>query len=78
LNVRSATTVAWGCVSALGRISPKTSIRGVRITVVQREARPAAQVRRRAVITADADTWAMVTPIIAVERSRSGRSNASM
>ena len=70
--------MARGWVSALGRISPNTSISGVRMTVAQSEAWPPTHGRKAAVATADETTWAMVTPIIAVDRSRSGCWNASM
>ena len=76
--MRRATPVARGCVSAFGRISPKTSMVGVRMIVAQSEAWPPTQGRRAAVATADETTWAMVTPIIAVDRSRSGCWKASM
>ncbi len=42
-KVRTATSVARGWVSAFGRISPNTSISGVRITVAHREAWPPTQ-----------------------------------
>ena len=42
-KVRRATSVARGWVSAFGRISPNTSISGVRITVAHREAWPPTQ-----------------------------------
>ena len=51
---------------------------GVRIAVAHRAAARSNQGRRSAVVSAEAETWAMVTPIIAVDRSRSGRWNASM
>ena len=76
--MRRATSVARGWVRAFGTISPNTSISGVRITVAHSEACAPTQGSRAAVATAEETTWAIVTPIIAVDRSCSGRWNASM
>src|SRR5712691_5028022 len=69
--------VAQARAAAFGMISPNTSMTGVRTRVTTTGARPPS-VGRRLHVAADAATMcATVTPIIAVESTRSGWRKAS-
>jgi hypothetical protein len=57
----------------LGITSPTTSMTGVRTSVTTSGALPPSTGRRPDVAADEATTWASVTPIIAVDRNRSGR-----
>ena len=69
--------VARSRATAFGITSPKTSMSGVRAAVTRRAAPPPTTGMSAQVATLEAVMWAMVTPIMAVDRSRSGLRNAS-
>jgi len=69
--------VARSRATAFGITSPKTSMSGVRAAVTRKAAPPPITGMSAQVATLDAVMWAMVTPIMAVERRRSGLRNAS-
>ncbi len=69
--------VARSRATAFGITSPKTSMSGVRAAVTRSAAPPPTIGMSAQVATLEAVMWAMVTPIMAVDRSRSGLRNAS-
>jgi hypothetical protein len=64
--------VAHSRATVLGMISPKTSMTGVTVAAATSHATPPSRGRSANVIAEPATMWAMVTPIMAVDRSRSG------
>ena len=65
--------VAHSRATAFGITSPATSITGVRTSVATSGAVAPSRGSRVEVVTDEAMMWASVTPIIAVDRNRSGR-----
>ena len=69
--------VAHSRATALGITSPKTSMRGVSAAVTTTAAHEPSTGKSAQVATEDAVMWAMVTPIMQVASTRSGRRKAS-
>ena len=69
--------VAHSRATALGMISPKTSITGVTVPAATSHAQPPSRGSSANVTAEPATMWAIVTPIIAADSSRSGRRNDS-